>query len=635
MGLQVWLPLTDGIENQGLNGDIVPQYMGTGVTFTNGKIGNAATFPNNSSSCIYMDGLKLQTGSWCAWIKVFGEGSSSSQRIISEGRDMGSVGTNIFVNKAGTILTAHTHNGALQTTISLNTWYHVAITFGDGVFKLYVDGNLISSVSYTEDSDYAQSNDKLVLGKMAHSYSSTGAYFPFNGQINDFRVYDTVLSPLEVKHIAQGLVLHYPLSAPGGENLARNTYNKLEYHEDNFSAVSKTISYPISGFQRKELLLAASEKGLTLSYDISIPFIYRDTSQSLQRCGCYIPFTIKNNSTGTTINYYAHHSQAGIATSYNTYSKTNSLNPISSSATASAPDTSFNGHYSRTIFPNEFSSLSDFFANPDNYTVTGGTSINTEIRGAYIKGECTISNVKLELGSIATPWIPNPADAEYSALGFDDGIEYDVSGFCNNGTKNGAITYDTDTPRYRLSTYFANNNYIKFKLPENMYQITYSFWVKADTYNNHNAIVSRFSNPGGGNGGPWLSVNTESAGAWAYIGNISPNYTKTNIGLLSTGEWHHLCWVFDNGSAKWYVDGQSASNTVTYVTTYLSNTEYSAIGNSYTGTNWNGCVFDGYLSDFRVYATPLSSSDILELYHTPETLSHNGTLLTQGEFVES
>jgi len=66
-------------------------------------------------------------------------------------------------------------------------------------------------------------------------------------------------------------------------------------------------------------------------------------------------------------------------------------------------------------------------------------------------GSISFKNIKVEEGEIATPWIPNPADAEYSALGFDDGIEYDVSGYGNNGTKVGDITYDSDTPRYNTS----------------------------------------------------------------------------------------------------------------------------------------------------------------------------------------
>ena len=69
-----------------------------------------------------------------------------------------------------------------------------------------------------------------------------------------------------------------------------------------------------------------------------------------------------------------------------------------------------------------------------------------------------VCGMKLERGSRPTPWIPNPADAEYSTFGFDDGIEYDVSGYGHNGTKTG-VTYSSDSPRYNTSTKFdANTN---------------------------------------------------------------------------------------------------------------------------------------------------------------------------------
>ena len=69
-------------------------------------------------------------------------------------------------------------------------------------------------------------------------------------------------------------------------------------------------------------------------------------------------------------------------------------------------------------------------------------------------GTLKLSNCKLERGEIATLWIPNPADTAYSTLGFNDGIEYDVSGYGHNGTKTGAFAYDADTPRYNTSTRF-------------------------------------------------------------------------------------------------------------------------------------------------------------------------------------
>lgn len=241
MSLRVWLPLNGDLHNQGIS-NIQPQLMGNGVTWTTGKIGQAATFPNNCNSCIYMPGLKLQIFSWACWLKILGEGSGTSQRILSEGRDTGSIGTNIWVSKAGTTLYWSTHKKSGQATIELNRWHHVALIADDTYIKFYLNGILKSTTAYTEDSDYAQSNDAFVLGKMAYSYTSTGNYFPFNGQLNDVRIYDHALSAKEVREIYKGLVLHIKLDGggTGNENLAAPDYGPVMLASTNPISVSES-----------------------------------------------------------------------------------------------------------------------------------------------------------------------------------------------------------------------------------------------------------------------------------------------------------------------------------------------------------------------------------------------------------
>jgi len=45
----------------------------------------------------------------------------------------------------------------------------------------YLNGSLINSVAYAEDSLYNDSYDTFVLGKMSYGYTNTNNYFPFNG----------------------------------------------------------------------------------------------------------------------------------------------------------------------------------------------------------------------------------------------------------------------------------------------------------------------------------------------------------------------------------------------------------------------------------------------------------------------
>ena len=69
--------------------------------------------------------------------------------------------------------------------------------------------------------------------------------------------------------------------------------------------------------------------------------------------------------------------------------------------------------------------------------------------------EC--SWMKLEKGDHATPWVPHSTDALYAAMGFNDGIEYDVSGNGYNGQRvlvdgsTGSFLHEP-SPRYWVGT---------------------------------------------------------------------------------------------------------------------------------------------------------------------------------------
>lgn len=392
----------------------------------------------------------------------------------------------------------------------------------------------------------------------------------------------------------------------------------------------KTYSSTLSP---KQLLLDGAAHGLTLSYDINVPAIYIDSGASLKRCGAYLGFKVTNKQTSNAINYYGHHTQSGEPTNLNTYIKTNALNSISSSSTASNPDTSFNGHYSRTIYPNQFNKLSDFYNNPDNYDVTF-TGCHIEIRGGYIKDKCSISNLKLEVSDKATPWTPNPADDEYAAMGYDEPIEYDVSGYGNNATKVGTIVASGDTPRYSTSSSFDGSSYIinNTSTIHLSNEFTIAWWGKVNSWQKNWEGMFLLQNT------PALQSGTNVVRILSCLHGSTQGVMDLAIGQAGAnavfdhyswpyvlGEWAHYACTYKAGVVRMYKDGEQTYTAT--ISDNSSNDYYFTIGRR----NKN-C--DCQMSDFRIYNTALSDSDILALNNTPISLSNSGTLLTQGELLE-
>ena len=221
-------------------------------------------------------------------------------------------------------------------------------------------------------------------------------------------------------------------------------------------------------------------------------------------------------------------------------------------------------------------------------------------------------------------------DESLTNMGMTDNIEYDVSGYGYNGTRLGALTYSSDTPRYTMSANFngTDSGILIENLPlSNIINtaVTYSFWIKPSGENGGRSVYF-----GSYYGTSWSIEKTTGnliRGYWN--GNPDVAYSGTNI---SDGAWQHVC-ITKNGASdiKVYINGvlkgtsTTAHNTLTFPTTYR-------IGRD--TRSGDGTPYKGLMSDFRIYATALSVDDIIELYHTPVTLSNNGTLMTQGEYVE-
>jgi len=162
-----------------------------------------------------------------------------------------------------------------------------------------------------------------------------------------------------------------------------------------------------------------------------------------------------------------------------------------------------------------------------------------------------ISNLKIEKGSSSTPWTPAPSDDLYSQMGLDNNIEYDVSGYGNNGTRVGTFSWSGDTPRYGCSTIFNGaDNAIQTPNLTTMItdkNYTISCWTYKTTIGTKN-----YQTIYGGPSGFELEARSSS--------NTNPLFRLHNWGGGTTpyvfGEWTHFCFVHTDSDSKLYVNGE-------------------------------------------------------------------------------
>lgn len=572
MSLLIWLPLNGDLTQQGLSNVTVTN---NGATVdNNGKIGKCYSFGSAKRITVSQPAnLSTAAASLSCWVNLSTWGTSYDSLVnLSTGTGWNDTRLafvrNNTANRIGfCIANGSTFNITVMTSdLPLNTWTHLTGTFDGSTIKIYVNGVLNNSTTTTFNS-IVYSNAVLNIGSWSNSNN-----YPINGKLNDVRVYNHALSAKEVKELAKGLVLHYRLAGPGQENLIKDS--QLPIFDYGGGGAWCTFTKSI-----------VEDNGLCCRFDCTATgvggrYYYPYGIDITTWAGQVFTWSFEAKANRNII-FQAGHERGGVTAitvtpQWTTFSKTWTFTS--------------SGNYAFVMYPDINISVGDWF----------------EIR-----------NIKIEKGSVATPWCPNPADALYNTMGYNNNIEYDCSGYSRNGTKSGSITWDVDSPRYTTSYKFnTGSDYIKTNFSATMNELSISFWVKPSSSNGgYSIICSNYNNP---SGGLWLATNCEGCSVWAY------RYAYMNVsGSLANNVWHHCVYTFKNGVSKWYVNGEEKTLTQnTYTGTTMPITDLT-IGNSYTGTSWSTKRY-GNLSDFRLYCTALSAEDIAELYHSAVIVDNTG-----------
>lgn len=244
-----WLPLNGNTDNQGLGEGKVVNHGGTPVNGNQGYLFDGAGANLDTG---WGNGMSANNLTITMWVKSMDDGDNHIVFSAPNGNNQ-----RLYVgamNKTYNLSYGSTMWGrTTNAKIKINEWQFLTVTVKDNVCSLYCDGFFVESLSETKSFTFA---GNITIGR---------GDFSCNRQVRGVRVYDTCLSPREIREINKGLTVHFPLNQMDRQrNLIWDT-NKgktrwgyaffdgektvEEYVEDGVRCVKFTCITPSSGWQ--------------------------------------------------------------------------------------------------------------------------------------------------------------------------------------------------------------------------------------------------------------------------------------------------------------------------------------------------------------------------------------------------
>lgn len=605
MGLQIWLPLMDNtLNNQGIN-PMSFSYINNNsklVYNSSGRLGitdigcwERTTINTNdaivSSTTINLDN-DFSMACW-AFVTTAGAQTSANGLITNHNHNTNSgAGITVkYISETDARISCNTGNGSSRTyhtyygtTNIYNAWHHLCLTFkkSTNTMSLWVDGIMEKSFTYAQ----VGGDNLFNIFDWSTGYTHNASYRPL-AKINDVRAYDHCLSTKEIREIMKDLILHYKLDGSNleGSNLLKNTSNPI----DTTGLAHTTVQIVEFDEQKQQNVFVKSTTATSKSY------IYSSRTAQVEQSTAYT-FSCDmwaNDYVRSTEFFWLSDTEANQKTG------TGYVNVTNLGITIEKRNEWF--HVEKT-----FTTKADDYT---GYVRIDNNGSSTSETAAILK----ITNLKLEKGSVATPYTMNASEI------YGNEKEFDYSLYKNHGTTSLTTSANTsaiysNAARFPASTsQYIQNSYLRL-----MPNMTFSVWVNfnaltagfiIDARKSENGVQPMYFNPSSGIQ-IFSNVGGTDASTGAYI-SFSP----------TVNTWYHLVCAFDEDGSKLYINGELQGSTGAKIATGTDSV--LTLGVRHTVTT----PADMSLNDLRVYATTLSADEIKELYQTKASIADTGAML--------
>ncbi len=628
----------DGSETGG-NHDGTPSNVTFGV---DGQINWGASF-NGSSSYIELStentGLTLfDRTNYSISLWYYTSNVTTSGRVFSQEDSGGSV---IAIRGDDFVIDTRDRGPSGSNVVtpfssSNNAWNHVVLTYDGTTYKLYLNGNQTPAATYASSiypiHNGASSDYRMALGARRANGSTSS---PFDGVIDQVRIFDRAISPTEVSTLyGETATTYTPTTDTLNYQDTITAYYKFDGNANdettNYDGTESNIAYEFGRFGNAAVFngtssyVSLTDIPSSVSADISISaWINADTLSGDRtiislRENRLIEISINSGySAGQRLEFkfYDAVSNKVINLNENLITVGNWHHVCLTAQAGGNMIAYFDGVAQGSPL-----------AIGNVYPAGQGDTI-----GAYISGgggffdgkidQVRIYGLLLDATEVANLY--NEKQAYITKDGsdpFGDDSEvafYKMENNANDstGSNNGADSNVTFTSGSGLfGTYAANFNgsssYIETGIDHSsLSALSYSFWFKQNSSTGNSRIFGGV-NAGVTNSGMFRVREDNDQINYYSINNTAYTFSKG----LTDGVWHHIA-LTDNGSTgvKLYVDGLNITSPTSSSSTTSTNTNLQ-IGR---GRNNGGTISDytnGSLDQIRIFDRALDGDEVFKLY---------------------
>jgi hypothetical protein len=636
--------------------DTTGDYNGTAtdVTYSTGQFGQAAVFNGSSSRIIVEDstanafGFANHIGAIGAWINV---DSLSTNNVIAAKRDFGAPGNRhwIFnIETSGQIrfLIYNTDSNAQtvlsSSSISVNQWYHIAVTLTTSDVKIYINGVEDTTASSTY-STIQNGGADLQIGRRG----TNSGYNYFDGKIDQLRIFNRGITPQEVSTLyneststasninplsdGSGVALYtldYDASDAGG--LYDGTPTNVEFGvggQINYGArfngsvggieitnVNNLIQNEIESFSfwfKDRFILLFCDPSSATSTDRRRWLIDNNLASGIKMQVNNDQYNYENTSTNTQDGQWHH-----LAVSSDGYIYLDGTALSTQFSTSYWLGDGSNGSSRDTIRIGTGDYIgamtnSSVIGSFDQFRIFNKALSSSEVSTLYAETACvytcTTDTVDYPTTNVAYYKLDNSAEDETGSYdGTESNIEYRFGRFGQAAVFNGSSSYIDTNYNFGTDSSYSISIWMNTTVTSTRHFL-YGVWVQS-----------------GADYGPGIVLGINASNNFEFfVGNGSSYYNNTSISASSytDGNWHNLVLVINGTNIKLYADGNTTpiANLTSTVSAGTSQSENLVLGRlgDYPGTSTGTGLlyYNGKLDQVRIYSTALDSDQVSQLYN--------------------